>query len=72
MVKETVQATIQPYLDEQRRPKRKVQLIRLWAVPKIEDYIRDQGLEAYVNEESKRKIKEYVHNHFMKVLVGNE
>jgi len=71
LVKITTQSVLQPYLDKVKVEK-KTRLIQLYALPKIEDYIRDQRLEAYVDEESKGKIREYVRNHFMKVLVGNE
>jgi len=71
LVKETVSIIIQPFLDAEKA-KKKVQLIQRWALPEVENYIKAQGLEAYVDEESKEKIREYVHNHFIKVLVGNE
>lgn len=71
LVKITTQSVLQPFLDKIRAEK-KIRLIESWAFPQVEDYIREQGLEAYVNEESKGKIKEYVRNHFTKVLVGNE
>lgn len=71
LVKETINGVIEPYLTDQKA-KNKTRLIETWAIPEVERYIHAQGLAAYVDEESKSKIKEYVRSHFMKKLTGTE
>jgi predicted transcriptional regulator len=71
LVKETVNIIIQPFLDAEKS-KKKVQLIQLYALPKIEDYLSAKGLSGYVDEKGKGEIIEYVRNHFMKTLIGTE
>jgi hypothetical protein len=81
LLKETVNAIIEPYLKEQeekrrieeskRRETKKVQLIQS-ALSEVDDYIRAQGLEAYVDQQTREKVKEYIREHFMKTLTGNE
>lgn len=71
LVKITTQSVLQPFLDKVKAEK-KTQLIQLYALPKIEDYIRAQGLTAYVDEETKGKVKEHVRDRFIKTLTGNE
>jgi len=71
LVRETVNIIIQPFLDEQKA-RRKLQLIQLQVLPKVEPYIRSAGLGAHVDAETQEKAKEYVYDHFMKTLTGNE
>jgi predicted transcriptional regulator len=71
LIKITTQSILQPLLDKVRVEK-KIQLIETWAFPQIDTYIKGQGLEGYLNEEGKGKIREDVKNHFMKVLTGTE
>ena len=71
LVKITTQSVLQPFLDKMRAEK-KIRLIESWAFPQIDTYIKAQGLEGFLNEEGKGKIREDVKNHFMKVLSGSE
>jgi len=82
LIKNTINVTIQPYLDElgskkkveetKRREGRKNQLISWMVFPEVDAYLRAQGLDLYIDEETKKKLKEYVRNHFMQTLTGNE
>ena len=71
LVKITTQSVLQPFLDKVKAEK-KTRLIQLWALPKIEDYITEHRLQAYVDEEGKDKVREHIRGHFMKTLTGNE
>jgi len=74
LVKQTINAVIQPYLEKKKEEEakkleaRKIQLIQS-AFPEIKQYIKEHGLETYVVEED---IKRKIHGHFTEKLKGNE
>ena len=84
LIRETVKAVLQPYLDEQevkreaeelrckgeevkRKRAKKIELINR-ALGEVDDYIKRNRLDPYVNEEAKKKIREQIYNHLLETL----
>lgn len=81
LVKNTINAIIQPYLDKleaerkteeaKRREARKANQIQS-NIYQVDSYISSQGLEAYFDQETREEVRKCVHDHFMKTLTGTE